>query len=803
MIHFKSIVFLLLMAHSYTCVSQEYEDGATQFGISVMNQNSDNWGSGMSFFDFNQDGWDDLMYTREGQSIKCYINESGILQEIDLNLPDFQMIKQAIWVDFDNDGDMDLMASTYLGKYQLFENDGNLNFTDISEDAGLLQNVHAHYGVTFGDYNRDGYLDLYVANYNAGFDANELVNNNQLYRNNGNGTFTNVTFEAGVGDGSNPSFMAGWIDYNNDSWPDIYVINDRASYENSLYRNNGDGTFTDVTEEAGAAYSSRDPMTLSVSDFDNDSDLDIFLSNTGPTLHTELLLNNGDDTFTEAAADYGLLQHIFSWGAVWVDVENDGRQDLFLGTSPIQSQELNPDIFFHQNEFGFFETNETVLQGVTEGRTYAVARGDINNNGFYDIATHSIAPENAKLWVNSGGSNNYLKVTLQGTLSNRMAVGSWIRVYADNQTYYKYTMCGENYVSQNTQHHIFGLGQVDMVDSVQVEYTSGHIDTYYDLPVDSGYFFTEGETFKPAVEASGSLSFCEGDSVILNAEENESYLWNSGDTSQTITVFEPGSYFLEAQNEFGIVGWSDTLHVEVNSLPFIDVITENPTCSESQDGSISLVNQTGVSAAEVIWDETSGTVFHDSLDGGTYNYLFIDINGCTAQGSALITAPQPLIALFFTSPEIVGEDGEINIFVSGGTPPYTVFLNGEQALLNNDNMSAGEYVVEIFDDNDCLFTSLVEVETLTHVTEITGDEISVFPNPLQYEDELKLFSNVNSTNATIRVSDLSGKVIFQYSAGSLNPGVNEIPLKNIRQGTYLLQVLSDDRVLFTTNLIKL
>lgn len=800
----RNALFTFFVFIVATASAQVFVDVADSLNVSAV-PNSLQYGSGMSFYDFNEDGWDDLSFTMVDDSLIFYQNQGGTFQRLSSFLYGAGKVKHLVWVDYDNDGDMDIGLTTFENRYSLYQNDGNFNFTNVSVEAGLLQASERYYGISFADYDRDGYLDFYVTCYEQLGDESDFSRLNHLYHNNGDGTFTNVTNEAGVGDGIKLSFKGVWFDYNMDGWPDLFVINDRV-FENSLYRNNGDGTFTDVSEEAGIQLGGQDPMTATVGDFDNDGDLDIFMTNTNsPFKRGQLLVNNGDGTFTQMAEEYGVDVFGWTWGAVWIDFDNDSDQDLFVAHGHPNLQIFESPDFLLENFDGefFFEVGLQDMAGDSNRRSYSVTRGDFNNDGYYDMAVLNRAPDDVNLWQNAGGSNRYIKITLTGTASNRKAIGSWIRVYIGGHQYTQYTMCGENYIGQNSQHHIFGLGSAEAVDSVEVEYVLGHTDTYYSLESNLHYYFTEGETYSAEITASGPLVFCEGDSVVLDAGEHENYLWTTGDTTRTITVFEPGEIAVETSNEFGISAVSDTLQIEIYDMPNIDVITENPACSDSQDGSITLVNLSGVPADEVIWGETAGSVLQDSLPGGTYSYTFTDVNGCTAEGTVLLTAPQPLAAIISTSPEINGSDGEINVFVNGGTPPYSVLLNGEDALLINGNLSGGQYFVQVFDANDCQFSAEVEVEILTNAMGIAVSDISVFPNPVRSGEQLQLISSLRLADANIRITDLAGKAVFKSSLDIINSGVNEIPLNNLRPGAYLFQLISADQVLFVTKLIHL
>ena len=197
--------------------AQTFTDVSASAGISFKNTSLNGWGSGVSFYDFNQDGWDDISLAKENGVFGIYINNQGSYQAANFILSNSGGTKQLLWVDYDNDGDLDVFITSLDGKNHLYNNDGNFNFTDVTLISGIDTGPAQNYGASFGDYDKDGFLDLYISRYNGGSgDSTQLQWVNNLYRNNGDGTFTDVTFAAGVADGLKPSFCSIWFDYNLD-----------------------------------------------------------------------------------------------------------------------------------------------------------------------------------------------------------------------------------------------------------------------------------------------------------------------------------------------------------------------------------------------------------------------------------------------------------------------------------------------------------------------------------------------------------------------------------------------------------
>lgn len=801
---FRTFVISAAFVFGFSPVSgQSFTDIAGAQGVSAI-PNSLQYGSGMSFYDFNQDGWDDLSFTLVDDSCVFYINNLGTFQQVPAFVDGPGQTKHLVWVDYDNDGDLDIGRTTFEGHYSIFQNDGDFNFTDVSEDIGLGQGQERYYGMCFADYDRDGDLDFYVTCYEQLDEPNYYDKLNHLYQNNGDGTFDDVTTEAGVGDGIRLSFKGVWFDYDMDGWPDLFVINDRI-FENSLYKNNGDGTFTDVSEEAGIQLGGQDPMTATVGDFDNDGDMDVYMTNTSaPAKRGQLLVNNGDGTFTQAAEEYGVDVFGWTWGAIWVDYDNDTDQDLYVAHGHPNLGNFDIDNFFLESAGGaFFTDASTLVMGEEDNtRSYSNARGDIDNDGFYDIAVLNRSPFDVNLWHNAGNDNHFIKFTLTGTASNVMAIGSWIRVYIDGMQFTQYTMCGENYIGQNSQHHIFGLGDATVVDSVKVEYVLGHTDTYYDLSADSSYHFTEGETYSAEIAAAGSLSLCAGDSVVLDAGQHEEYSWNTGHDGRFLTVFEAGQYWFTAQNAFGIAAQSDTVTVVVNPQPNVEPVVSPISCFGAGDGAVLLQNLSGVPVDSVSWSNGMTGATIDSLQAGSLNYTLWDANGCSTNGEILIQEPQALNVQVFSFPEVSGADGSISLIINGGVPPYEVFL--DTMAVDPDDISgltAGDYTLAIVDANGCIFSQSVTIGSLVNIRDLQLADVQVYPNPALVGGTVQVALPPGKPLEAIALVDTKGRIIRDFKDQSAANDRILINLQGLSAGAYRIAMLfesGDTRILALT-----
>ncbi|MGF1564413.1 MAG: FG-GAP-like repeat-containing protein [Flavobacteriales bacterium] len=764
----------------FGAVAQSFSNVAPALGVNALPQ-SVNFGSGVSFYDFDNDGLDDLSFTMTNDSLVFYRNTGDGFELLPSYIYGDGESKCVLWVDYDNDGDLDLALSVNNGRYRLFNNDGNFNFTDVSFDAGLYGVPERHYGLSFSDFDKDGDLDMYTCVY--AFDAGPVPyhTQNHLFRNEGDGTFTDITVEAGVGDGVRLSFQSVWFDYDHDGWEDLFVINDRL-FANSLYKNNGDGTFTDVSQAAGIQFAGQDPMTATVGDYDNDGDLDIFLTNTGvPGKLSKLLRNNLDGTFTDVAPAAGVTIPFWTWGAVWIDYNNDTWHDVYVtvgNPSPIVPFVANR--FFENNGDGSFTSALGEFSNAPSVRSFAVAKGDHNNDGFYDLAVVNHDIYDAQLWQNSPNSNHYVKITLEGTVSNRFAIGSWIRVFAGGQQYTQWTMCGENYLSQDSQHKIFGLGESTFIDSVQVTYSLGHTDTYYNLAADAHYHFVEGETYSVAIDPEGTIQLCDGENIQFDAGEHHSYQWSTGATDSTIEVSQSGTYVVTVTNPFGIQK-SDTVEVIVNPLPVILESVNMVSCFGLSDANILLQNTSGVELSAVTWnDELSGNPL-ENLGPGTYTYTAIDAAGCLAEGSAVVTEPEEIDLTAIVTPENEGlSNGTLVVFAMGAQAPVTVYLNGqEQTGAVISNLPGGDYTVEVVDANGCTASTAITIEVVVGMDELSSVRAMVYPNPAT--------NVVNVTNPDgffnhLRVYDELGRMVFQTA---LHPSLNTLRLE-LTPGTYIV-----------------
>jgi hypothetical protein len=560
----RKLYFFALYLFSISLVPAQiyYTDIANTTGLNTVG-NSGDLGGGISFYDFDDDGWDDLTYTQEnGQDIIFYKNNNGTFTKMNYNISDTNDSKQIIWVDYDNDGDKDVFIANFNALNRLFNNNGNFVFTEVTLAAGF-PNVNKYtYGASWGDYNKDGFLDVFLCSKDL-----SKTTPNELYKNNGDGTFTNISASAGISNVGHQTFCAAFFDYDNDGDQDIYLANDRAVNTNILYRNNDDGTFTDVSAVSGTNVG-LNAMSTTIGDYNQDGWMDIYVTNTPEG--NALLSNNGDGTFTDVAIATGTNFNSIAWGAIFYDIENDADTDLYVSGMLDGSSGMLPSaLYVNQGNNNFLIPNNVGLNN-DDASSFSNACGDVNNDGYMDIAVVNQSLRNTFLWQYNGSTlNNWLKIKLQGTTSNKDGIGSKIEVFANGKSQYRYTLCGEGYLGQNSNFELFGLKDATTIDYIKINWLSGVEDILNNIDVNQAI---------TVVENVGVLSIDEYTDSDFNVYPNPSngifnIVFNNMSINRVLTIYDtfgrkiktkkltgfntnmnlydfaPGVYFLKIQSD--------------------------------------------------------------------------------------------------------------------------------------------------------------------------------------------------------------------------------------------------------------
>jgi M6 family metalloprotease-like protein len=440
-------------------------------------------GFGVAWADYDGDGDDDL-YVANGNADKLLRNDGGgvFADATAVPLGDPSNGRGVAWADYDNDGDLDLYVANYSAANKLYRNDGGGTFTDVT--SGPLGNTGRTHNVVWGDYDNDGDIDLYMANEGQA---------NKLLRNDGGGVFTDVT--SGVLGDTGKSIAAAWGDYDNDGDLDLYFTNWMGGF-NRLMRNNGGGTFTDVT--SGPLVGNGWGTGVAWGDYDNDLDLDLYIVNHD---HPNMLLrNDGGGTFTNVTnGPLGISGA--GRGVIWTDFDNDGDLDLYI------AYHENDRNRFLRNDGadGFVDVTSSVL-GAT-GSFHGTACADYDQDGDVDIYVANAGGASKLLRNDQGSAKHWLRVRLVGTSSNRSAIGARVRIVAGGTNQLREISGGSGFCSQNSLTTIFGLGTATHVDSLEVRWPSGLINTKISVVSDNTFVVTEGAPTAVGDHPGTALSF--------------------------------------------------------------------------------------------------------------------------------------------------------------------------------------------------------------------------------------------------------------------------------------------------------
>ena len=443
------------------------------------------FGMGCSFVDFNGDGWDDItIATGEGLPILFFQNDQeGGFDEIPSPIENADEVKMILWVDYDNDGDQDLYFTCFEKPNRLYQNQGGFQFLDVTEAAGFDMLPDLSWGAAWADYDRDGWLDLYYVNRDVS------SHTNYFYRNKGDGTFENLTDALDLSDGYQLTFCPNFLDFNKDQWPDLYLANDKI-FPNTMWRNKTNGGFDDVSGLSGTGIK-IDAMNIDAADYDNDGDLDIYVTNTNEYGNV-LLHNYGNENFSDVAGWVGVRRHAYCWAGLFFDFDNDGDQDLYVCNQ--DAVDTLPNILYENLMDGDFEeAHPDGFPGDTFP-SFSACIGDYNRDGRLDILVPMIEASPIYLWENKADENQYwLSVKLIGTTSNSNGIGAWIELYTPNGNQVRYTHCGQGYLSQNSYTQHFGLGASPEVDSLVVRWPSGAVSFFDQVPVNDFWQIEEQE----------------------------------------------------------------------------------------------------------------------------------------------------------------------------------------------------------------------------------------------------------------------------------------------------------------------
>ena len=495
-------------------------------------------GGGGVFLDYDNDGWMDIYFVNSGPSdffappkpirnALYHNNHDGTFTDVTEKagvgagqMGNFGMGAAA--ADFDGDGFQDIYVTNY-GKNILYHNNGNGTFTDITDKAGVGAPGWSTCATWF-DYNNDQKLDLFVSSFVEYSKAkNVFCGDNRmgkryyciprvfnprpgkLFKNNGDGTFTDVSKESKIAASLGKEFGAVATDINNDGWMDLFVANDTLA--NFLFLNKKDGTFEEIGLASGVGYSDsgspRSGMGVDAVDFDGDGWQDLFVANIDQELFS-LYRNQKDLTFLDDAGEIGQATRLLSgWGLKFFDYDNDGDPDLFLANghpddmveSQVSKVKYAEPLLMFENINGKFK-NVSSLSGPVFGRDFparGVTVGDFDNDGFLDLLIINNGAPPVLLRNSGNNGNNWLGLNLVATKSNPGATGAVITWTAGGVKRQRLKTSGGSYLASHDPREILGIGKLAKFDSIEIKWPSGKVDKLVDIPLNKYVKVVEGE----------------------------------------------------------------------------------------------------------------------------------------------------------------------------------------------------------------------------------------------------------------------------------------------------------------------
>ena len=499
---------------------------------------------GVALIDYDRDGWPDIYFTnaqsvemalagKKARSALYHNNHNGTFTDV----TDKAGVGYPCWAmgaavgDYNNDGWPDLLV-TCFGGVVLYRNNGDGTFTDVTRQSGLSSDSGWATGAAFGDYDNDGWVDLFVSHYVAlslsnlpsfgsmktckyhGIDVQcgpKGLNGSpdNLYHNNADGTFTDVSKKAGVDDPQNRfGLTAVWSDFNNDGRLDLFVTND--GQPNYLYRNDGDGHFSDVAYLAGVAVNQdgaeQANMGVALGDYQHNGLFSLAITHFNDE-YTALFRNDGKMSFSDVSYASGIAPATtpyVGWGDAFFDFDNDGWLDLLLVNGHVYPQVDSLDItakyrepgllFLNQHDGTFKNISNLVgpaLQAPQVSRGAAV--GDLFNDGRLEIVIENLKGGPMILQPQGGPANHWISFALEGTKSNRLALNARVKTIAGDLVQTGEVLSGGSYLSQNDLRIHFGLGSKDHVDRVEILWPNGKMEVRSNLAADRFYTIKEAE----------------------------------------------------------------------------------------------------------------------------------------------------------------------------------------------------------------------------------------------------------------------------------------------------------------------
>lgn len=634
-------------------------------------------GVAMAVADWNNDGLDDVIRLDLGRiaivEVQTY---GGEFETINFG----QMATASAWAmcvaDVDKNGYLDIIGG-WNGSCKIFKinNSGTAaTLITLPNSNFFLQNI------TAADFNNDGHIDIFTCDDNG---------ENSIYLNDGLGNFSEsniINFNVTATDDSG-NYGSVWTDFDNDGDFDLYIAKCRQGVSspndgrriNVLFVNNGNGTFT----ENAAAYNiniGAQTWTASFGDIDNDSDMDLMLTN--HDVSSMILENNGSGVYTNITAGTGFnINDIIPIQSVFADFDNDGFLDIFVtGTNSRLFRNNGNKTFTLQN--GLFNANSM--------ESFAV--GDLNHDGFLDIyggyANLYTSPTSIDdvLWMNNTNANHFIGFRLSGIVSNKDAIGAKVKIYGPWGVQVREVRAGESYGTCNALKLHFGIGSALAVDSARITFPSGATQKLINLAADRYIHIIENTcvSVNPLISFIGPEVICPGSTVTLNAPAGLQYLWSNGATTQQNSISATGDYYLRLTDENGCREYSSYLNV---------------TSGQALNTTITATMCPG--AAYTLPDGTT------TNSTGTYTAVVPSSNGCDSTITVILTEqPQPVIVSNTIAASCGINNGSITTSINGATAPFSYNWNNGATTPSLTNLGNGTYSLTVTDANGCSGSAL-------------------------------------------------------------------------------------------------
>lgn len=543
-------------------------------------QNMPNWS--ICAADIDGNGYTDLLFGNGTRVSFVFANDDGT-GFVEDPRPEYIFSQRSTFADIDNDGFIDAFVCHDVAQNHPYRNDGNGN---LILDQSLIPTLAeaGNYSAIWVDYDNDGDIDLYITKCSGGAPPGSPRRINLLYRNNGDGTFTEVGNEANLDD-DDQSWTTVFEDFDNDGWFDAFIVN--HAWSNRMMRNNGDGTFTDIIASTGIAANDLGAWNCDGHDFDNNGFIDIFCQ-----LNKEMYLNNGDGTFT--------------------------GYDLSFNTGGV---------------------------------------GDFNNDGFLDVIRGN------SLWINNGNANNWVKFNLEGLVSNKDAIGTRVEIHGAWGIQVREVRSGESFAPMSTLGVHFGLGEHETIDQVIVKWPSGIITTIDNPDANTTHDLIEAPCIAApsTITAGGLTSICPGSTVTLTAPQGTAYTWSNGATTQSIEVGTGGN--------FNAIVWEGDCASVSNSIEVVVINEENPSITLDGDDVICEGQDVQLIAGPASTWQWSNGMTSQVITVSTGGEYFVTITGL-CENVELVSEPIIITALEAADLPVVqnvqiGEPGMVELTAQG------------------------------------------------------------------------------------------------------------------------------------------